>query len=124
MSRNLSNCDPNSLQPIDLPSGWNDNSTRLCGISWPSETPYTNLSACCSGGPLEVSSGCWQYCPTDLSNSAFLRCAVEHIGNVTNGGSSCNRRLNAAAGMGTAVPELGQWVGLVMLWVVVARTFL
>ncbi|GAB1733535.1 hypothetical protein NU195Hw_g2190t1 [Hortaea werneckii] len=124
MSRNLSNCDPNSVQTIDLPSGWDNNDTRLCGISWPSETPYTNLSACCSG-PLEVSNGCFQYCPTDDPGYAFLRCAVDHIANVSNGGSLCNRRLNAAApGMGTAVPGLGHWVGIVALWVVVAKAFL
>ncbi|RMY69099.1 hypothetical protein D0863_06678 [Hortaea werneckii] len=124
MSRNLSNCDPNSVQTIDLPSGWDNNNTRLCGISWPSETPYSNLSACCSG-PLEVSNGCFQYCPTDDPSSAFLRCAVDRIANFSTGGSFCNRRLNAAAaGMGTAVPGLGHWVGLIALWVLVAKAFL
>ncbi|RMY06069.1 hypothetical protein D0868_06062 [Hortaea werneckii] len=120
MSRNLSNCNPNSMQPIDLPSGWNNNDTRLCGISWPSETPYSNLSACCSGA-LEVSNGCWQYCPTDQPNFVFLSCAVDHIANISVGGGTCNRHLNAAVGAGTAVPGLGQWVGLMALWMVVVK---
>ncbi|RMZ10363.1 hypothetical protein D0860_03859 [Hortaea werneckii] len=123
MSRNLSNCDPNSLQTIDLPPGWNNNNTRLCGISWPSETLYSNLSACCTG-PLQVSNGCWQYCPTNQTNFEFLSCAVDHIANVSNAGSSCNRERNAAAGGGMVMPGLGHWVGLVALWVVVARALL
>ncbi|GAB1730755.1 hypothetical protein NU195Hw_g52t1 [Hortaea werneckii] len=123
MSRNFSNCHPDSLRLQDLPNGWRDNETRLCGISWPSATPFTNLSACCVG-PVQVSNGCWQYCATNLSD--FINCAYDQISNFSVGGSFCNRDVNGVSTSGASadITSYGTVAALAMLWLIMFRRFL
>lgn len=105
------------MNNMDLPpeSEWDDASTELCGISWPSQQPWTNMSNCCAS-EVRVSNGCWQYCEPSASVD-FLTCALESV-NATEGGSRCNgvERNAAARGMGLEGAVVG-WLGL--LWVVV-----
>lgn len=95
----------------DLPPDWNSADTFRCGISWPSDDPWTNMSSCCAG-PVHVSNGCLQWCETELAAGSFIDCAVGTMPNWSYGGAFCNG--NAAVGWD------GGLVGSVaLLWVLV-----
>lgn len=71
-------CKPDHSYGFDIPTGWKENSTAMCGVTWPSETPFTEISECCTG-PVQVSNACFHYCQTDLPDHVFLKCAHKHM---------------------------------------------
>lgn len=71
-------CRPDHLYEFDIPPGWKENKTATCAVTWPSETPFTEISECCTG-PVHVFHACFHYCATDLPSHSFLRCALKHM---------------------------------------------
>lgn len=71
-------CRPDHLFESDIPPGWEEDKTTMCAVSWLSQTPFTEISQCCTG-PVHVFHSCFQYCATDLKSHEFLRCARGHM---------------------------------------------
>lgn len=71
-------CRPDYLYESDVPPGWKDDKTPMCAVTWPSQTPFTEISECCTG-PVQVFHACFHYCATDLRSHSFLECARKHM---------------------------------------------
>lgn len=104
------------MRSLDFPPEWEEVDHELCGLSWPSDQPWTNMSSCCAG-EVKVSNGCWQYCEPLGSRLEFHSCAFASIANVSGGGTDCNGIERNAAGRTGA--EGGVVGSVLMLWALV-----
>lgn len=95
-------CRPDRSYNDDVPTGWEANKTAMCGVSWPSETPFTQIYECCSG-PVEAYNACFQYCATDLTNTLFSYCAKKQM-NIKQLGVRCNGAIASGYGQTTFGP--------------------
>lgn len=68
-------CRSDRVYEIDIPDDFKHNETAMCGLSFPSDTPWTNLSACCTG-PVRVYNECFQYCASDKALHLFGDCVL------------------------------------------------
>lgn len=116
-------CPANTVAESDRPANFKKNSTLLCGMSWPQDTPFTNFSSCCAG-PVQVNNGCFQYC-TPSNGSTFSSCLVRHVNYSGALDIVCNQDTAVSSGAaGRLVGLDGSLVGGFALLAVLVRLIL
>lgn len=82
-------CSPSLVLNSDTPSSFGNGKTPLCGISYPSSSPLSDIETCCDG-PVQVYNGCLQYCFVQGDPLDFHACAEEQVAHDGPLASKCN----------------------------------
>ena len=104
-------CRPDRIYVSDVPDDFKYNKTAMCGLSFPSETPWTNMSSCCTG-PVQVYHECFQYCTTDEQYNLFGHCIMRDTDLEPPLLTTCN---NAALPKARQAPSGLDWI-LALFW--------
>ncbi|OQO06781.1 hypothetical protein B0A48_08569 [Cryoendolithus antarcticus] len=113
MARNSTSCPASALAESDIPGLFYDSSTALCGVPFPSESPWQTLSQCCSG-PVMAYNSCLQYCQP-ISSSTFGSCAMMAANSTSRPSIATCNKAATSDGHGLGVGN-GSWA----LWAVLA----
>ena len=105
-------CSSNAVAINDVPAAFTASKIPLCGFSYAQQTPFTNVSTCCTD-LVKVSHGCFQYCrPEGDDQDLFSQCIDQHVPRHIQPGVLCNAKISSSSG----IAEM-RWkaVGLSML---------